>query len=1784
MSSSNMQHNVDICVTCVSDKPPKLPLREELPSLGIEVVYNARGVGAKAAQNEADAEKEKKRKKALARKLLKEKKIKKRQQQKQTSSRLDPPSKEEEDIDEREDVPLDEDGDYIPKALSYSSYQRSLEQKQSEDGHADEFIGRPFSLGSNSNMESDQEERQGENQPVKSNQKKMKSASSAAAAAAVASDARLAKIDDPKHGQKNNKRTTTKKKSNDSPPKNIQFPITQDDVEEQAIEDAFRVFSGATTPKLNNKDENTPKKGKSKVGSSNNTDISSLGGTNTQNSKSSGSNPSTLTSTLNANGQQQQIHTVKIVTAGEARDDLPDLLVSSDDDSTTEEENDDIDTDSENTSSEKDSGKNGGNIRVKLFSHGSNITEMYDLTELSDDDATKHDDETLSKDLSTLSSRRGGLSSIHTNTTVGAGSNHHQNHHMNATLKERRRIEVDDIGEGKVEIPVLPQVDDGYGHLALDLSYVEEEDGPGSPLVYSPPAESVGDDDIYSPGDSPTTQRVHRNDYKKKQEQHSFHQHGMTTHRDDRDLPYLEDFNGEEDRQDDDILESPTSFVGNNEREMHSSPTGATNYNLVNKGSMFNEASFKAYSVQPPTSPSERSASRLGIASAYHPQPSSLSPANRMQRVRSFDQDESSNDLSLPNMNFSNVLQIAQNTDRTNALAPALRKNPSRESVSFHKSPKVSFSQDVEERFFDNTVGGGNFKSFMTPSKLPQQTIVREDKDLAHHVSSARSREADEAFQTLAEKLGMDDDEFRSPEVMLVEALSFGEPIPFDFEETIKRNPDLAAGRLPETDSFALHAACTRSFPDRFRLDQRCRVTDLVDDILLHQKLVNALVHAYPEACRQVDGKGDLPVHIMARQLMEWEAKWYQKVYEKAKAEEYEEENGRGITRLYQTMSECINTLLWPISNRSDLCLQGGSIGRLLPLHIAAIFTVSYDTLKSVLSARPESASIKCELGTIRTFIPDHCTPLELHDRLSTDFPKWEIRRANSDPSSKEISQDNLDQIYGTKDAMRRSDLMFAYSPTSMPYRTEKDRIKRLESRMRSEMLNQEAASDFQFEKWISIFWLFICQFENKSDEGDHYSDSVERITESLSATSIIFLARVELRDEKCVIDQATVKCRDIMLDRLKHAAQTEIPVPLGSLRVGTTSTGNSIFLRQFEEDMAHRYCLRGRGFIGPLCRSLFNVTEGTFPTSFVVLPYKLVKDSEGRLGLDSAKAAAVAMKFADSLLQLTSPQSIIQSLDRKSSRFVGRGLVADDNDEWWQAQHRLKTEIRDFLSLYENGPGYFYFLDEYTGTPIVNESSFYPLVIREAADIVRKILPLMLSGMILMRGEKAINIVATTLLDENVQVIHPHWIEAAKDMVGYLFSPQTEWTASFVRELLPLREQLVAMIEDGPTTPVELEKNGNLLTKTGLTSEWVVETSLVKMMVEMHDPRHTFGGLRPRRSGNQVLWTKERAFLHPDSPEYMMQVDFKSLEQLKEMNFKQMKVLKDEKEQTLMEAKEFVTHDKQSKYDDLFEDLAIPIPDTDLSENKSETSDDGSDTDSSRDEDLPKIIEAPYPVQQRHMPHSSSLVQSTSILDFDDDLDLDDVLKIRIQLDEQESKMEYLREKIEDLSAAEDRLLRQEEKMQQMIDEILHQKYVVVADQQQRQHGLSKARSLLLRICDLEERVLCREVELGQLSNDISLFELEASTRLEKTAWKEEEERHLMSSSSDSSKAKHKQQSQPHQNSSSDDSEHDDNDDTAPHHLNFSSDSDNDDVDEEADDTTINSASSGDQSGTPSF
>ena len=116
---------------------------------------------------------------------------------------------------------------------------------------------------------------------------------------------------------------------------------------------------------------------------------------------------------------------------------------------------------------------------------------------------------------------------------------------------------------------------------------------------------------------------------------------------------------------------------------------------------------------------------------------------------------------------------------------------------------------------------------------------------------------------------------------------------------------------------------------------------------------------------------------------MRWETQWYETVYNQAAVEK----NASGkaalaITRLYNLMSECIEMILRPLVESSpQLCREAGSIGKLLPLHIATIFTASVHTQRLVLEAFEYAANVRCDVSKLETFVPDGSLPIELHDQ-----------------------------------------------------------------------------------------------------------------------------------------------------------------------------------------------------------------------------------------------------------------------------------------------------------------------------------------------------------------------------------------------------------------------------------------------------------------------------------------------------------------------------------------------------------------------------------------------------------------------------------------------------------------------------------------------------------------------------------------------------------------------------------------------------------------------------------
>lgn len=204
-------------------------------------------------------------------------------------------------------------------------------------------------------------------------------------------------------------------------------------------------------------------------------------------------------------------------------------------------------------------------------------------------------------------------------------------------------------------------------------------------------------------------------------------------------------------------------------------------------------------------------------------------------------------------------------------------------------------------------------------------------------------------------------------------------------EAAEKRESD---GRTP------LHALCDRGMPAVGSSsppdDDPLLANTLMNDITQLQELLSIVLESNPTACVVADRQGDLPVHLLARRLLVWEASWYETIYQQAQKER--DLKGKMtiiITKLYHAMSQCIQRVLAPIvSQSSEVCQMPGNVGTLLPLHIATIFTAPVPTLRALLETYPQAATERCHLGGLHTFVPPDLLPLELHDSLSTDFPK----------------------------------------------------------------------------------------------------------------------------------------------------------------------------------------------------------------------------------------------------------------------------------------------------------------------------------------------------------------------------------------------------------------------------------------------------------------------------------------------------------------------------------------------------------------------------------------------------------------------------------------------------------------------------------------------------------------------------------------------------------------------------------------------------------------------------
>ena len=238
---------------------------------------------------------------------------------------------------------------------------------------------------------------------------------------------------------------------------------------------------------------------------------------------------------------------------------------------------------------------------------------------------------------------------------------------------------------------------------------------------------------------------------------------------------------------------------------------------------------------------------------------------------------------------------------------------------------------------------------------------------------------------------------------------------------------DLVRSEVPKTGRSPLHAACDRPMPvpppllsstltptDRTAgeegdddanddphpsCDMDSHLDRLSSDIVERRVLLKLVAWSHVDAARMPDRSGDLPVHLLARRLVEWEEGWKAPLLaylvdvgksrrrrrteskrgeggevlrdddhdndgrlSSSSSSEDEDDDGQRrwaprIARLYKTMAQCVEVALRPVSSTRALCRARGTLN-LLPLHIGCIFGSSGDTLRRMMEEYPEGAAV----------------------------------------------------------------------------------------------------------------------------------------------------------------------------------------------------------------------------------------------------------------------------------------------------------------------------------------------------------------------------------------------------------------------------------------------------------------------------------------------------------------------------------------------------------------------------------------------------------------------------------------------------------------------------------------------------------------------------------------------------------------------------------------------------------------------------------------------------------
>ena len=118
-----------------------------------------------------------------------------------------------------------------------------------------------------------------------------------------------------------------------------------------------------------------------------------------------------------------------------------------------------------------------------------------------------------------------------------------------------------------------------------------------------------------------------------------------------------------------------------------------------------------------------------------------------------------------------------------------------------------------------------------------------------------------------------------------------------------------------------LHEACDEKFPDRL-VSPGTNILDVADqltkDITQRMEKLHFITNYLSHSCMMENRDGDLPVHLLTRRLIEWEASWQ----ERLKLVEVEAwSDATKFTQLHKLMGVCVDQVLNPMVTEST-CLS----------------------------------------------------------------------------------------------------------------------------------------------------------------------------------------------------------------------------------------------------------------------------------------------------------------------------------------------------------------------------------------------------------------------------------------------------------------------------------------------------------------------------------------------------------------------------------------------------------------------------------------------------------------------------------------------------------------------------------------------------------------------------------------------------------------------------------------------------------------------------------------------